>query len=72
MAIHSPRTKPTERAKSDQLGPGLHYRIAMQAPEFGNALVVGTESSQHPHHFDVALTLSFQKTGRTNLLQISV
>jgi hypothetical protein len=50
-------------AKADELSAGPPQRRRIAAAELGNGLVIGRESVQQPHHFDVALALALQTPG---------
>jgi hypothetical protein len=52
--------QPHRTCKANQLGARLSHRIAMDAPELGDAFVIGRQAAQQPHYFNVAPALSFQ------------
>ncbi len=59
-------------SKANQLGPRLSHCLPMDAPELGDALVIGRQAAQQPHHFNVASALGFQSPRRADLLQIAI
>jgi len=48
------------------------YRFTMDAPKFGDALVIRSQAAQKPHHFNVAPAFGFQTPRRADLLQIAI
>jgi hypothetical protein len=46
--------------KANQRGPRLGGRFTMHTPEFGDALVIGSQPAQQPHHFHVPPALGLQ------------
>ena len=46
--------------KANQRGPRRGDRFTVHAPEFGDALVIGSQTAQQPHHFHVAPALGLQ------------
>src|SRR3974377_157077 len=45
------------------------HRLAMHPPELSDRLVIGNQPAQQPHHFHIALALSFQPARGPNLPQ---
>jgi hypothetical protein len=64
--------EPLVAAKKNEGAAGTDDSSAVVTPEISNRLMVGRETTDEPHHLDVALALALEPARRADLVEVTV